>query len=165
MKHLLLAATLLIVPALLAAQQPEKPFRYDGLGYVSFGAGRCQHGVTNVSVAGGGEGFLVRGLTLGADVGYYRFVERNPFSWGALELTLGYHFADRKKRKKLDPFVSLSALGIAVGGCGCSAAAGSLAGGLNYWFKERIGARSEVRVHVVGRAEAIMLFRIGLSFR
>jgi len=165
MRRGVLAKMLLAAPVLLAAQPPEKPFRYNGLGYITYGIGTCQHRVTNVSVAGGGEGFLVRGLTLGTDLGYYRFVERNSSGWGAFEVTLGYHFVDRKKPKKLDPFVSVSPFGIAVGGCGCVAAAGSLAGGLNYWFKDKIGVRSEARIHVIARSEAIFAFRIGLSFR
>lgn len=91
--------------------------RYDGLGYVTFGAGRCQHQVTNVSVGGGRPGFSVERA-------------RNGRGFGIGGINVGYHFVNRDKPAHFDPFVYGGPLGV---GCarGGLAGAGSLGGGLN----------------------------------
>ena len=147
----------------LRAQQksPEGPFRYNGNGHVYFAAGACQHGYKHVGVGGGGEGFLWRGLALGADVGYHHFVD--DIGFGLMSLHLGYHFADRKKPKGFDPVVNVTLLGAYLAnGIG---PAGSLGVVLNYWFKKRIGLRTEVRFQALNGEEALSVFRVGLSFR
>ena len=134
--------TLLAVPAWVSAEDPEKPFRYNGSGYTYFNIGACQHGYRLLGGGGGGDGFLWRGLTVGADGGYHQFSD--GWGFGLLTLNVGYHFVDRKKPKKVDPFVNLSLLGGAVGSQGGFGGGGYLGGGLNYWFKERIGDRKSV---------------------
>jgi len=163
MKRTILAMTLLAVPACLLAEEPEKPFRYNGSGYAYFNIGACQHGYRLSGGGGGGEAFLWRGLTVGGDAGYHQFTD--GWGFGLLTLNLGYHFVDRKKPKKLAPFVNFSLLGGAVAEGGHSGA-GYLGGGLNYWFKERIGLRSEVRLNVLAAGEEVVgAFYIGVSFR
>jgi hypothetical protein len=160
------ARTLVLAAALaagLTAQQssPEKPFRYNGNAHLYFATGACQHGYAHVGAGGGGEGFLWRGLALGADLGYHRFVDDVGF--GLMSLTVGYHFVDRKKPKKFDPFVNFTPLGAYIAnGIG---PAGSLGGGLNWWFKPRMALRTEVRFQALNGEEALTMFRIGLSFR
>jgi hypothetical protein len=144
------------------AGQATKPYRYNGSGYITFGAGTCNHRVTNISVGGGGDAFLWRGLTLGGDIGYFRFVEGNTKPFGIATLNVGYHFVDRVEPRRIEPFASVGVLGAAFAGGATPAA--SLGGGLNYWLKPRIGIRSEVRVTGF-EEEAIVMFRIGLSFR
>jgi hypothetical protein len=163
MKRTILALTLLALPALVSAEEPEKPFRYNGSGYAYFNIGACQHGYRLVGGGGGGEAFLWRGLTVGGDAGYHQFSD--GWGFGLLTLNLGYHFVDRKKPKKVDPFVTLSLLGGAVGSQGGFAGGGYLGGGLNYWFKERIGLRTEVRLNVAATEEIVTAFYIGVSFR
>jgi hypothetical protein len=163
MKPMILALTLIAIPAWPQDETANKTFKYNGLGYTFFSAGACQHGYANVGVGGGGEGFLWRGLTIGADVGYYRFPADRNSGYGVATLGPGYHFVNRNKRAKLDPFVNGNILGIAFAPGGV-AAAGSLGGGVNYWFKERMGL--QIGGQVQGACcEAIAQFRIGLTFR
>jgi hypothetical protein len=146
-----------------AAGETAATPRYNGAGYLTFGVGACQHRVTNTSVSGGGYGLLWKGLALGGDIGYYRFVERNSNGFGIGTIDVGYHFVNRARPGRLDPFVSMGIVGVGFvsGGAG---AAGSLGGGVNYWFKPRLGLRTEFRVHGFCE-EAIAMFHIGLSFR
>ncbi len=147
-----------------AADGTIAPFRYNGNAYVAYGIGTCMHGVTNTSVAGGGEGFLWRGLTLGGDVGYYRFVERNSKGFGIATLETGYHFVNRDAPGRFDPFVSAGLVGAAFAPGGGAIQTASAGGGMNYWFKRRVGLRTEVRIS--GNSDdALILFRIGFSFR
>ena len=159
--------TLLAAIAVLASPAAEnttaESFRYNGSGYVTFGVGRCQHQYTNLSVSGGGQGFLWKGLALGGDIGYYQFQDQNNQGYGIGTLTVGYHFVNRDKPGRFDPFVSAGVPGVVFARGGVAAAA-SLGGGVTYWFKPRIGLRTEARVHVFGE-EAIAMFHVGLSFR
>lgn len=143
-------------------QGSERAFRYDGDGHAYFATGVCQHGYKHVGVGGGAEGFVWRGLTLGGSAGYHYFVDDVGF--GLASLDVGYHFTDRKQPKRVDPFVSFSPLGVAFAGGGV-AGAGSIGGGINYWFKERLGLRTEVRFQAVGVEESLFMFRIGFNFR
>ena len=69
----------------------------------------------------------------------------------------------RSPKRKIDFFVNGSLAGLYFGaGYG---AAGSLGGGLNYWFRERVGLRTEARFQVLASDEALAVFRVGLSFR
>jgi hypothetical protein len=121
------------------------------------------HGWSNVGVGGGAEGFLWHGLTVGLDAGYYQFPAEGNAGYGVLMLGPGYHFVNRKKPVKIDPYVSGAVLGIPIDRVGL-ARAGSLGGGVNYWFKERLGLQIGGQAQVVNR-EMLVLFRIGLTFR
>lgn len=135
--------------------------RYNGNGHVYFSGGVCQHNYTHIGGGGGGEAFVWRGLAVGGDIGYHRFI--NDTNFGLASFTVGYHFVDRKSPGKFEPFVNITPAGFYFGaGTG---GAGGLGGGLNYWFKQRIGLRTEARVHVLANEEALVIVRIGLSFR
>lgn len=144
------------------AGQTAELYRYNGNGYVTFGIGRCQHQVTNISVGVGGEGFLWRGLTLGGDAGYYRFVQRGSYQFGITALNVGYNFAQRKRRNEFEPFVNAGVVGVAFGP-GVTQS-GSVGGGVNMWVKPKLGVRMEGRVTGFG-GEALAMFRVGLVFR
>ncbi|MEK7750808.1 MAG: hypothetical protein AAB654_02750 [Acidobacteriota bacterium] len=163
MKRTILAMTLFTIPAWPQAEPPVKPFKYNGNGYTFFSVGTCQHRYTNVGVGGGGEGFIWRGLTIGGEIGYYRFPADRNTGYGVATLGPGYHFVSRKNPAKWDPYVGISVLGLGFAPGGL-AAAGSLGGGVNYWFKEKIGLQTGVQIRVIGE-EALALFRIGLTFR
>lgn len=144
------------------AGQTTESYRYNGNGYLTFGIGQCQHRVTNMSVGGGGEGFLWRGLTLGGDIGYFRFVGRGTYHFGMSTLNVGYNFAPRRRLNRVDPFVNGGVVGVAFGPG--VAQAGSVGGGVNLWVKPKVGVRMEGRV--AGFAgEALAMFRVGLVFR
>lgn len=149
--------------ALSAGAQEPGSYRYNGSGYVTYGMGICQHRVTNVSAGAGGEGFLWRGLTLGGDIGYYRFIERGRYAIGATTLNVGYNFANRSRAGRFDPFVNAGVLGLAFG-AGGAARAMALGGGTNFWFKRRLGLRTEARLAGIA-GEVLVMFRVGLAFR
>jgi hypothetical protein len=159
-----LALVVLVAPGVLGAQNSSTPFRYRGSGYAVFGGGACQHGVGHISAGGGGEGFVVKGLSLGLDAAYRKFTDDPAF--GTAVLTVGYHFVDRTEPAKIDPFISVAPLGIAfrVGNRSQTEAAGHIAGGLNYWMKPRMGVRFEGGIYGLA-SEAIFLVRLGVSFR
>ena len=163
MRRTILAVALVSIPLSLGAADPQADFRYNGNGYVFFSAGSCQHRYFNVGVGGGGEAFLWRGLALGVDAGYYRFPADRNVGYGVLTLNPGYHFVNRKKPMKFDPYVSGTVLGIAFAP-GAIAPAGGLGFGVNYWFKERMGLQTGVQAQGVD-GEALIVFRIGLTFR
>jgi hypothetical protein len=148
--------------ACLAGQTAEVK-RYNTTGYATFGIGVCQHRVTNVSVAGGGSADVWRGLAVGADLGFFRFVERNSSAFGIGTANLGYRYVNRKKPGKFEPFVD-TGLGLAFAG-GEAASALSAGAGTYYWLKDRVGLRTEGRVYVIARSEAIVMVRVGISFR
>jgi hypothetical protein len=160
-KCLLLAAT---AAGLCSADEPETaaPKPYNGSSYVTFGAGTCQHQITNLSGGGGAEGFVWRGLSLGADAGYFRF-QNGGVGFGIGNLDIGYHFVNRKRPGKVDPFVRGTVAGLAASTGGAAAAWGA-GGGVNYWFKPRVAFRTEFRVHAIA-GERIAMGRIGFAFR
>jgi hypothetical protein len=155
---------LLIVMAGLAAPLGaetvgDKP--YYGSGYAVLGLGSCVHGVGNVSVAAGGEGFLYRGLTLGGEIGHYRFVERSSSGFGIAGVNAGYHFVNRRRPGRVEPFVSG---GLAAAFRSAVTPGVTFGGGVNYWFSRRVGVRLEGRGYGFA-GEAIAKFGVGISFR
>lgn len=162
------AAWIMFLPFLAAAQDSDHS---KGHGYAYFapgamvqtGCGECDR-LATAHVGGGGEGFLTRNLGVGADLGYLTPTR----SWGDGIGTFSPNFVVRFRAKdndnRVEPFVtggytlffrSGTANGFNVGG------------GVNYWFKECVGLRLELRdnvwtefgtVHYVG-------FRIGVTSR
>lgn len=157
---------LLVLMAWLPAAQgaeTDAPSRYSGSGYVAMGVGGCIHNVANVSVVGGGDAFVFRGLALGGEIGYYQFVENRGAGFGVTALNVGYHFVNRQRPGRVEPFVSAGVLGAAFRGS--AVAAGSVGGGINYWFSRKAGLRLEGRAYGFGEGEGLFKFHIGLSFR
>ena len=155
---------LLIVMAGLAAPLGaetvgEQP--YYGSGYAALGLASCVHGVGNVSFAGGGDAFLYRGLALGGEIGYYRFVERGSNAFGLGGLNAGYHFINRRRPGKIEPFVSG---GLAAAFRNSVTPGVTFGGGVNYWFSRRVGLRLEGRAYGFA-GEALAKFGVGISFR
>jgi hypothetical protein len=145
-----------------AADAPSDTFRYRASGYGYFTVGACVHAYTIVGAGGGGEAFLWKGLTLGAEGGYQTFI--NDSGFGEAHVPIGYHFVDRNRPAKWDPFVSVSVLGVTAGR-NRFAAAGHFGGGVTYWFKDRIGLRMEFRSHVFSAPDVTAQVRVGISFR
>jgi hypothetical protein len=148
--------------SLAAADPQSQAFRYRGSGYGYFNVGACQHAYTIVGVGGGGEAFLWKGLTLGVEGGYQRFI--NDVGFGEAYVPVGYHFVDRDRPAKWDPFVSVAPLGV-YGGRNNINLAGHVGGGVTYWFKDRLGLRMEFRSHVFSGPEITAQARVGISFR
>lgn len=145
----------------IAAQSPGELRRYNG-NYHAFGVmGACQHGYGLFGGGGGAEALLWKGLSLGADASYVSFTD--GWGFGMVSAQIGYHFVDRSKPLRLDPFVSFGP-GALFGSGGRATGTGNFGGGVNYWFKPRIALRVEVRVHAAPE-ELMTTARIGLSFR
>ena len=152
----------LILPPCLRAQEAAKPFRYDWNSHAGFVLGTCWHGYALIGAGGGGEAFAWRGLTFGGDLAAQRFVAGDPV-FGLLSANVGYHFVDRQRPARFDPFINWI-----IGGAFAEnfwTGASGMGGGLNYWFRKRIGLRTEARFQVAGEEEGLLMFRIGLSFR
>jgi hypothetical protein len=142
-----------------AAAKEEK--RYNGNYYGYFTAGACQHGYGIFGGGGGAEGFLWKGISVGVDASYQQFTD--GWGFGLITPQFGYHFINRSKPVKWDPFVTIGG-GVAIPGAGATGT-GNFGGGVTYWFKPRWGLRLEYRAHVVAYEEGLNTFRIGFSFR
>jgi hypothetical protein len=119
MKRTLFSLTMLLLPGALYAQDQdsEKLFRYNGYGYAFFSGGACQHTYLNVGAGGGGEGFLWHRLTLGGEIGYFRFPAGRNAGYGVFTIGPGYHFVNRSKPAKIDPYVNVGLIGGVFGPC------------------------------------------------
>lgn len=152
---------LAVFPVLsLAAQDRGGSGRYNGNFHGFAVMGACQHGYGLFGGGGGAEALLWKGISAGVDVSYQSFTDGNGF--GMLTPQFGYHFTNRTKPLRWDPFVTVGAgIGWLSGG---SAATGNLGGGFNYWFRPRMAIRVEFRVHGIS-SEGLATGRIGFSFR
>jgi hypothetical protein len=145
-----------------AAQEAGKQERrYYGNVYGYFTAGACNHGYGIFGGGGGAEGFLWKGISAGVDTSYQQFTD--GWGFGFFTPQFGYHFINRNKPVRWDPFVTTG--GGAAFTSGDSTGTANLGAGVTYWFKPRLGVRLEYRLHVVAYEEALNTFRIGFSFR
>jgi hypothetical protein len=161
------------MPALLVAQTPNPPAKTTSTvnddrrmqGYVFAGPGASSRGSeTLLNFGGGGEGFIKGGLSVGAEVGGIAPSGQIDNGLGIFSANVGYHFRKASQSRKVVPFVS--------GGYTLFFRSGvdngvNFGGGVNYWFKDRLGLRFEVRDHVFVPSPDTHLigFRVGLMFR
>ena len=176
MTKFMLLVAMMAVPAIanrVAAQTPAPAAKSSSpagenrqvQGYVFFGPGATSGSSTTwVNFGGGGEGFVKGGLSVGGEIAGYTPASRFDEGFGILSANAGYHFLKASKSGKVVPFAS--------GGYSLffrnSAASGvNFGGGVDYWFKERIGLRFEVRDHVLVEYPDTHYagFRVGLTFR
>ncbi|SRR5712692_898029 len=115
---------------------------------------------------GGGEGFVYKGLGIGAEVGFLAPVKSFRSGSGLVSVDGSYHFISSDKTKKVVPFIT--------GGYsllfGSGAANGvNFGGGVNWWMRDRLGLRLEARDHIFpvggGATPQAWEVRIGFSFR
>jgi hypothetical protein len=135
------------------------------IGYVFVGPGALLPGnsTTFLNFGGGGEGLIKGGFSVGGEVG--GFVPARDFGggFGIVSATAGYHVLKASQSGKVVPFVS--------GGYSVFIRSGAdnginFGGGVDYWFKEHVGLRFEIRDHVPVPTNAHFVgFRVGLSFR
>lgn len=144
---------------LWAQSQPE----WRGYGYVYGGAIGGDNG-SGYTVGGGGDGLVYKGVSVGGDVAMLAPGSRWNRSFGAASVNGGYHFTNASSDGKFVPFVTAGPTAFFGDGVGIGFNVG---GGVNYWFKERLGARFEFRTHVPGNSDlqAFYGFRVGLTFR
>ena len=171
MKSCILTLLFLLVASAAALAQtpqppqgPKKEYGGQGYGYIGPGAFTTDSDAL-IHYGAGGEGFLKGGFAANIDVG--GFSSSRNFSEGFAVISPGvsYHFKKASQSGKVVPFVT--------GGYTLFAGSGGVdngihfGGGVNYWFKERIGLRVEIRDFVPVPVDDfhILGFRFGVSFR
>jgi hypothetical protein len=135
-------------------------------GYVYFAPGGvscCGHTAMTIQLGVGGEAILGKGIGVGAEIGAVGV--RRDFGdsvVGIFSPNGYYHFA-HGKGVKADPFVT--------GGYTLLFRTGhanlfNFGGGLNYWFRQRLGVRFEIRDQVLTDGAAVHYWgvRAGLVF-
>ncbi len=112
----------------------------------------------------GGEALVYKGLGVGAEAGYGRFIDEDRNGFGVVSGNVSYHFTNVSSSGKFAPFIT--------GGYSLLfsrdfAHAGNFGAGINWWFKEHLGLRVEFRDHVIANSDARHFFgiRFGLAFR
>lgn len=161
MRKLIFAILLAVLLPLAAAAQGKE---HSGQGYAFVAPGSTSEGGSTLHFGVGVEGLVYKGLGVGGEIGYLGATRKLSEGFGVFSPNVSYHFLNATKSGKLVPFVT--------GGYSLLfrsdvAHAGNFGGGVNYWFKDRIGARLEFRDHVVGHSGLghFFGFRIGLAFR
>jgi len=139
---------------------------YSGHAYV-FGAPGAISGEADRTLhfGGGGEGFIVKGLAAGAEIGYLAPAGCLGCGVGVLSVNGAYHFGARTPGRRVVPFVTA---GYSLGFRGGHANLYNAGGGVQYWFSRRVGFRAEVRDHVTACSRCtthIWGVRVGLAFR
>lgn len=169
MKRLFLIAALLVaLPAVLAAQTPQptpsnKEYRAHGYAFAAPGA-YSDYPVTTLHFGAGGEGLLYKGFGVGGEIGYVAPARSLGDGFGILSVDGQYHFLKASKSGKIVPFVTG---GYSLFFRSDSLNAVNFGAGVNYWFKERTGLRFEFRDHVPPQTPDfhVLGFRVGITFR
>ncbi len=143
-----------------ASQNQDSEHR--GQGYVFFAPGGIVRDWSKVATAhfgGGGEYLFYQGLGIGAELGYLTPWKDFSSGIGMLSANGSYHFA---RNQRLSPFLTGGfSVGFRYGIDGLY----NFGGGVNYWFRDRLGLRLEFRDHVDAYTNHYLSGRIGLSFR
>lgn len=166
------------MPVLLFAQNNSAPAssnststqsgtNHRGYGYVFIAPGGIvspDGSAATLHFGGGGEGLIKGGFGVGGEIGGLTYVRSFSSAIGVFSAGANYHFLNASKSGKVVPFVNGGYTlffrdGVANGV--------HFGGGVNYWFKERVGLRFEVRDHfAVQYPEAHYVgFRFGMTFR
>lgn len=156
---------LLLVPLLAWGQTPD---RHAGEGYLFFGEGATSPATVHLGI--GGEGFVYRGLGVGAEVGY-----AGPWSdftangVGLSSAGLSYHFRPSREHPRVEPFVTTGYTLFFRHG---TASGVNFGGGVNIWLKEHAALRLEVRDNANGLGsltpagyQHFVAFRIGVTLK
>ena len=169
MKRVLLALLLVALVPMWASAQDSEYSKGHGYVYVApgFAAAEGETGMGVAHIGGGGEGFFTRNLGLGADVGYLAPFEAFSDGIGTFSPNLVARFRAKDAQNKVEPFVT--------GGYTLFFSSGTangvnFGGGVNYWFKEHVGLRFEVRdsAMIPGEGQPTTHYvglRIALAFR
>lgn len=131
--------------------------------YVFAGGGFLSDGGPAAFNAGGGGEFLVgSGLGLGGELGLLAHSASDGL--GLASANVSYHFGGRDSARDLAPF--LTGGGSAAFGNRTTAGGVNFGGGLQYWLRERLALRMEVRDFIFSSdSPHTWIFRVGLAFR
>ena len=178
MKKLIAATVLLLVlPTLARPQQADPQDAWQGYAFLGAGTGAryCANGCGTIWHGGfGGEGFLYKGLGMGAELGYAHWGPNNfGFNYNDAFIVSGdfsYHFRRRAARGQVDPFVVIGPSAYFPTSYGRGAAVGNFGGGVNIWLARRAALRLEIRDYVNPFNNGwpgthAVSFRFGVTFR
>jgi hypothetical protein len=147
---------IIIVPAAFGQSQSERK----GWGYAFAGVGGSTgfNSGARFTAGGGGERLFYQGLGIGGEIGYLS--SPNRAGNGIASVDLAYHF---NHSGKVAPFVTGGAsAAFSSGGAG----GGNFGGGIQWWPKDHVGMRFEVRDHVFSSdSPNLFTFRVGVTFR
>jgi hypothetical protein len=126
----------------IAAAQRSMGYWYAAPGAVRAGG----HDALTVHLGGGGEFAIWKGISAGIEAGAVGATRNYTESLQGTASANGYYHFFRSKTARYDPFVT--------GGYSLffrrgTANLGNYGAGLNYWFLQHLGARVEVRDHVL----------------
>jgi hypothetical protein len=147
---LLLAVSLTGFSTLASAQETNLP---RGMGYVFAAPGSVTNRgaqTATLQLGVGGEGRIYKGLAAGAEIGGLMPIGQS--SWastdglGIFSVNGYYHFANATRSGKLIPFVTAGVT--TAGNLGWAERWFNVGGGVDYWFKKRVGLRVEFRDQV-----------------
>ena len=160
MRHAIILLVLLVVFAGAIDAQSSNGYVFVAPGGVTC----CGHTAMTFQFGVGGEAVLVKGIGVGAEVGALgtrQFFGDSVF--GVFSPNGYYHFI-HGRNIKFDPFVTGGYTLIFRSG---HANLFNFGGGLNYWFRGRLGVRAEIRdqVHTDGASVHYWGIRFGLAFR
>src|SRR5262245_58801574 len=173
MKTLIYTAQLLIALSLPALAQTSNSSR--GQGYLFFAPGVAkgnsrlppeapgQTARASIHIGGGGEGFVYKGIGLGAEIGAvgpWSDFGDNAFGMGSANLS--FHFLPGASERKLEPFVSIGYTLFFRAGVTHGVNAGV---GINQWLNKKVALRFEVRDNVEGGHGHLIGFRIGVTLK
>lgn len=163
LRIMLTIISLALISTFAAAQTPDG---HRAQGYVFGGAGGiAPDGVGSTLQFGvGGEGLIYKGLGAGGELSYLTPSSKLGDGFGILSANGSYHFINASGRGRVVPFVTGGYSFFFRSGYANGFNAG---GGINYWFRDRMGLRVEFRDQVIpdGRAMHLLGIRLGLSFR
>jgi hypothetical protein len=153
---------LLVVLLPLAAAAQSKD--HHGQGYFFVAPTTTTAGVFGLHIGGGGEGLVYKGLGVGGEIGYLGATQELSQGIGVLSPNVSYNFTKASKSGKFTPFVT-GGYSLLIGSDALHAL--NVGGGVNWWFKDRLGLRLEFRDHVTLQFGSTHIFgvRIGLAFR
>ena len=149
-----------LLPIAATAQSNERR----GQGYVFVAPGTTSEGGATLHIGAGGEGLVYKGLGVGGEIGYLGASRGFSEGIGVLSPNVSYNFLNASRSGKFAPFVT-SGYSLFFRDGGLNAV--NFGGGMNWWFKERLGLRLELRDHILRDYTSIHIvgFRIGLAFR
>src|SRR5262249_55700117 len=121
--------SLVLLPFAAAGQSGD----HHGQGYAFVAPSVFSEGGGALHFGVGGEGLVYKGLGVGGDVGYGRFIGRDNNGFGVVSVNGSYHFTNATRSGQLAPFVTG---GYSLLFSGDAVNAINLGGGVNLWFKE-----------------------------
>ncbi len=115
-----------------------------------------------LTVGGGGDAYVYRGLAVGADIGYLFPSDSGRDGVGILSVNPSYHFTSRSRDQKVVPFVTA---GYTLGFRSGTANFFNWGGGATFWFHRSMGVRAEIRDIRNSQESFNTSFRIAFAFR